>query len=83
MKVVDFVYRVVLSLRSMVLLHEAVEAKKLDVRLVSRNLDRGVIRAEDVEKAMKNLPDEAENADWVNIEALAAEDDGKTGNQAH
>ena len=54
----------------MTLLHEAVEAKKLDVRLVERNLARGVITNDDVEKALKKLPDDGDNADTISIESL-------------
>lgn len=57
----------------MTLLHESVEFKKLDVRMVERNVARGVLSSEDVEKAIKKLPDDGENADWVSIEALADE----------
>jgi hypothetical protein len=54
----------------MTLLHEAVDAKKLDVRLVERNINRGVISAEDVDKLVKKLPDDADNADSISIESL-------------
>jgi len=62
----------------MTLLFEAVEQKKLDTRVVERNMQRGVVSASDVEKATKNLPDDAENADWVTLEALAAEEDSES-----
>jgi hypothetical protein len=58
----------------MTLLHEAVESKKLDVRVVERNISRGSVRAEDYEKSLKALPDDSENAEYVNIETLAAEE---------
>jgi hypothetical protein len=54
----------------MTLLHEAVDAKKMDVRLVERNITRGVTTADDVEKQLKKLPDDAENADYIAIESL-------------
>jgi hypothetical protein len=54
----------------MTLLNEAVEAKKFDVRMVERNLARGVVGSEEVEKASKALADDAENADWVSLEDL-------------
>lgn len=57
----------------MTLLHDAVESKKLDVRVVERNLDRGVIQHKEVEKATSELPDDSANADYVSIESLAAE----------
>jgi hypothetical protein len=58
----------------MTLLHEAVSAKKFDVRVVERNVARGFIRAEDADKAAKDLPDDSENAEWVNLEVLAQEE---------
>jgi hypothetical protein len=62
----------------MTLLHEAVEAKKLDVRMVERNLTRSVVTQDDVEKQVKKLPDDAENADWINIESLAEDGQGSS-----
>ncbi len=59
----------------MTLLHEAVEAKKLDVRVVERNAARGVIAQDEADKAQKKLPDDADNADYVNLEDLAADGD--------
>ena len=55
----------------MTLLHEAVDEKKLDVRLVERNLNRGSVTADEFEKAVKKLPDDIENAEYVSIETLA------------
>lgn len=55
----------------MTLLHESVETKKLDTRMIERNVARGVISQDDVEKALKKLPDDAANADWISIETLA------------
>ncbi len=63
----------------MTLLHEAVAAKKLDVRVIERNIQRGFVRAEDADKNVRDLPDDAENAEWVNVELLAKEDEGTNG----
>jgi hypothetical protein len=63
----------------MTLLHEAVNAKKFDVRVVERNVQRGFIRAEDADKAAKDLPDDGDNAEWVNIETLAQDESGTNG----
>lgn len=54
----------------MSLLHEAVEEKKFDVRMIERNLIRGKIEADDVAKTAKKLPDDAENAEYIAIESL-------------
>ncbi len=56
----------------MALLHEAFESKKFDVRVVERNVQRGLVSAEDAAKALAALPDDSENAEYVNVEILAA-----------
>lgn len=55
----------------MALLNDSVDFKKLDVRLVERNVGRGVISQDDLDKAIKKLPDDEENAEWVSIDSLA------------
>ena len=69
----------------MALLHDAVDSKKLDVRMVERNISRGVISAEDYEKSLKKLPDDELNAEWVSIDSLAHEADESqmNGNAGH
>jgi hypothetical protein len=57
----------------MTLLHEAVEAKKFDVRVIERNVARNVISAADTDKVAKALPDDAEAGEWVSIESIAGE----------
>jgi hypothetical protein len=59
----------------MTLLHEAVDSKKFDVRVVERQIQRGQLKAEDHQKAVSQLPDDGGNAEWINVEQLAAEDD--------
>jgi hypothetical protein len=54
----------------MTLLHESVDAKKMDVRLVERNILRGVLTLDDFEKSLKKLTDDTDNAEWVSIESL-------------
>jgi hypothetical protein len=60
----------------MTLLHDAVDAKKLDTRVVERNVLRGTVSPTEVDKATKQLPDDAANADYTSIEDLA--NDGKS-----
>lgn len=60
----------------MTLLHDAVEAKKFDIRTVERNMTRGVVSADEVEKAVKKLPDDTEAGDWVSIDSLMKDDEG-------
>jgi len=57
----------------MTLLYEAVESKKLDVRIVERNLTRGAVSIAELEKSLNNLPDDSENAEWVTLESLQDE----------
>jgi hypothetical protein len=59
----------------MSLLHESVDSKKLDVRMVERNTARGVIKADDLDKSLKSLPDDADNAEWISLETLTDEAD--------
>jgi len=57
----------------MTLLKDATEAKKFDTRVVERNLSRGVTKADDVEKIVRDLQDDSANAEYIAIEALAAD----------
>lgn len=72
-----------LSLAAMTLLHEAVDFKKMDTRVVERNIDRGVLNAKELEKALKDLPDDAENADFVSIDSLKSDDEGSSKSATH
>jgi hypothetical protein len=63
----------------MTLLHEAVEAKKYDSRVIERNVARGAISAEEVQKITKGLPDDTEAGQWVSIQSIAG--DESTDNQ--
>jgi hypothetical protein len=55
----------------MTLLNDALQEKKFDVRVVEKNLARGVVQDDEVQKLTKQLPDDAANASWVNLEELA------------
>ncbi len=57
----------------MSLLDQAILEKKFDTRILERNLNRGHIQTDEVEKSLKTLPDDAANAAWVNLETLAQE----------
>ena len=67
----------------MALLHEAVEKKKLDVRMVERNVARGVITQADVDQSVKALPDDSENALYVSVESLANDSQGEGAGATH
>lgn len=60
----------------MTLLNTATESKKFDTRVVERNLQRGRITPEEIAKSIAALPDDAENADYIEIESLVDEDVG-------
>ena len=62
----------------MALLHEAVEEKKLDVRVAERNVTRGVISADDLQKSRDKLPDDGDNAQWVSVEALLKDESSES-----
>jgi hypothetical protein len=57
----------------MTLLHEAVDEKKLDVRLIERNLNRGSVTPAEVQKSIEALPDDEDNAEYVSVEELMSE----------
>ncbi len=55
----------------MTLLKNATEAKKFDTRVMERNIARGFTKPEDLEKFVKDLSDDSENADYISIESIA------------
>lgn len=57
----------------MTLLSDATEDKKYDVRVIERNVQRGITKAEDHEKFQKELADDADNAEFVSLDALIAD----------
>lgn len=54
----------------MTLLHEAVEQKKYDVRLVERNMARNSVTQAEVDQYVKGLPDDSQNALYVSVDSL-------------
>ncbi len=58
----------------MSLLHEAVEQKKFDSRVLQRNIERGNLRQEDLDQFVKGLPDDAADAMYVSIDSLVDDD---------
>jgi hypothetical protein len=54
----------------MALLHDSVKFKKLDVRLVERNISRGVLTQDEYNEAVVAMLDDAENAEWVSLDSL-------------
>lgn len=54
----------------MPLLKNASREKEFDVRVREKNVLRGVVSQEQIDKYLKNLPDDSTNADWVNLVEL-------------
>lgn len=47
--------------------------KLLDRRTVERYIDKGLVKASEFQTYVKNLPDEANNAQWVQMDLHDAE----------
>jgi polyhydroxyalkanoate synthesis regulator phasin len=56
---------------AMILLDEAIEAKKYDTRVIETNLGRGVISQAEAKTFVSELPDDSANAEWVTLEKIA------------
>lgn len=54
----------------MSLLFESIEKKKFDSRMLEKNIERGVIQEKEAKQFIDQLPDDAENAEYVDIETL-------------
>lgn len=54
----------------MALLSQAIKEKENDIRIIERNLAKGHVTVEAVDKLNKSLIDESELADVVNVEEL-------------
>lgn len=63
----------------MALLSQGLKDKELDIRMVQRGLTKGLLRTDDIEKHNKKLPDDAENAEYTNLETMMEVLGGKSG----
>jgi len=54
----------------MSLLHDSIQEKKFDVRMLDKNLVRNVISDKDVKTHLEQLPDDAENALFTTVEEI-------------
>lgn len=63
----------------MALLSDGLIGKEFDVRMVQRGLSKGLILADDVEKHLKKLTDDADNADYLNLDEVLEGLRGKSG----
>ena len=55
----------------MSLLHDSIINKKFDVRMVDKNLVRGVVSDKEVKAQAEQLPDDSENAVFINLDEIA------------
>ena len=55
----------------MSLLHEAIQEKKMDVRMLEKNLVRNVVTDKEVKTAQAALPDDGENAAYISLDEIA------------
>jgi hypothetical protein len=55
----------------MSLLHEAISEKKFDVRMLEKNLVRNVVSDKEVKSFIDQLPDDAENANFISLDEVA------------
>ena len=54
----------------MSLLHDAIQEKKFDTRMLEKNLVRNVISDKEVKTAIEKLPDDGENALYITLDEL-------------
>lgn len=57
----------------MTLLHDATVQKKFDSRLIERAVSRGHLKQEELDKNVKELPDDSASADYVSLDTLLEE----------
>ena len=55
----------------MSLLHESIQEKKLDVRMLEKNLVRNMVTDKEVKTAIAALPDDAENAAYISLDEVS------------
>jgi hypothetical protein len=55
----------------MSLLHEAINEKKFDVRMLERNLVRNAVTDKEVKTFIEQLPDDSENASFVSLDEIS------------
>lgn len=53
--------------------------QKIDRRTVDRYMDKGIIKRGDYESYLKSLPDDANNATWVQMDLEETEISGRNG----
>jgi nitrogen regulatory protein PII len=54
----------------MSLLHESIQNKKFDTRMLEKNLVRNVVSDKEVKTFVEQLPDDAENAAFISLDEI-------------
>lgn len=54
----------------MSLLHDSINSKKFDVRMLEKNLVRNVVTDKDARAFVEALPDDAENATYTSLDEI-------------
>ncbi len=67
----------------MVLLNDAVQEKKFDVRIIEKNVERGVLSSDELAKALKTLPDDSAHAQFVSVDSLEEDKKPHVNGQVH
>jgi len=58
----------------MLLLSKALEDKKFDLRIIEKNLARGILQAQEQAKSVQQLPDDSASAEWVSLDDIQNSD---------
>ncbi len=59
------------------LLHEANIDKRFDTRVIERNINRNLVQADDYNKSVQMLEDDAENADYIAIDEFLTDSESR------
>jgi hypothetical protein len=54
----------------MSLLHDSINEKKFDTRMLEKNLVRNVVTDKEAKAKVEALPDDAENAEYISLDEL-------------
>lgn len=57
----------------MSLLHDSIQNKKFDTRMLEKNLTRGAATDKEYKSYIESLPDDSENADYASLDDLEAQ----------
>ena len=63
---------------SMSLLSNYLDEKEFDVRVIQRNMARGLVLQADLDKHVKKLPDDTNQGEWVNVAEIFHELENKS-----